>query len=133
VEQPELKRHILYYNQESFRAAASSSPCSHGVIHHDKLSFTSLSPASGEQLLRGKIHPEGNVKDIQLRAFLASFAIPEHLRNQPPISATIIADDVKHCFEAWKEAHQLLPLADIWGITRLLLGTLFFFNASFIL
>lgn len=58
VERPELERHILHYNRESFQAAASS-PCGHGIIY-DALKFTSLSPAS-EQLLRGEVMRNGTL------------------------------------------------------------------------
>ena len=106
IDRPELERHILNYNQESFRAAASS-PCGHGVMH-DALSFTSLSSAS-QQLLRGELPPEWKVDDAQLRELLASFAIPEHVRDQPPINTTVTADGVTHCFKAWKEATSTSP------------------------
>jgi hypothetical protein len=107
VDRQELERHILTYNCESFQAAASS-PCGNGVIY-DALTFTSLSPAS-EQLLRGEIPPDWNVDDpLQFREFLASFAIPPHLRDQPPIQTQISADDVKHCFKSWKEATSTSP------------------------
>ena len=101
VDRPALERHILNYNHESFQAAASS-PCGHGVIY-DALTFTSLSSAS-EKLLRGDISKEWNVDDLQLREFLASFAIPEHIRDQPPIRSTITDDEVIKCFKSWKEA-----------------------------
>jgi hypothetical protein len=66
------------------------------------------SPAS-EQLLRGKIPPEWNVDDIQLCELPASFAISEQARDQPPISTTTTADDIKSCFKAWKEATSTSP------------------------
>ena len=106
VEREEIERHLLNYNQESFRAAASS-PCGHGIIH-DALTFTSLSSDS-ERLLRGEIPPEWNIDDIQLRELLASFTIPQHVRDQPPIQTTVTSDDVKNCFKAWKEATSTSP------------------------
>jgi hypothetical protein len=106
VERPELERHLLNYNHESFQAATSS-PCGHGIIY-DALTYTSLSPAS-EQLLRGEIPPpEWNVDDVRLREFLASFAIPEHIRTQPQIRTTITEAEVINCFKAWEEAFGTL-------------------------
>jgi hypothetical protein len=119
VHRQELERHILNYNRESFHAAASS-PCGHGVIY-DALTFASLSPAS-EQLLRGGIPPDWNVDDIQFREFLASFAIPQHVRDQPPIQTQITADDVKHCFKSWKEATSTSPSSRHLGHYKALVG-----------
>ena len=42
VEKDDIERHLLHYNQGSFRAAAES-PCGNGVIH-DAITFSSLSP-----------------------------------------------------------------------------------------
>jgi hypothetical protein len=119
VERPELERHILNYNRESFQAAASS-PCGHGIIY-DALTYTSLSPASA-QLLRGEIPPEWQVDDQQLQAFLASFAIPEHIRDQPPIQTEITEDEVIKCFKAWKEATSTSPSGRHLGHYKAIIG-----------
>jgi hypothetical protein len=52
VTKEDIDRHLLLYNRDSFRAAATS-PCGHGVIH-DALTFSSLSPES-ERLLEGLV------------------------------------------------------------------------------
>ena len=119
VERPELERHILNFNRESFQAAASS-PCGHGIIY-DALTFTSLSPAS-EQLLRGEIPPEWNVDDVQLRELLPSFAIPEHLRDQPPFRTAITEEEVINCFKSWKGATSTSPSGRHLGHYKAIIG-----------
>ena len=100
VDHAELERHILDYNQESFRAATES-PCGHGVIH-DALTFTSLSPEA-EELLCGTVpsHCYGN--DEMLKQFLASFAIPPQVQSNGEIPTTVSEDEVQRGFNTWKE------------------------------
>ena len=119
VDRSEIERHILNYNRESFKAA-SSSPCGHGVIY-DAITFTSLSPAS-EKLLRGEIPSDWDMDDLQLRAFLASFAIPEHVQDQPPITTTITEEEVKQCFKSWKEATSTSPSGRHLGHYKAIIG-----------
>ena len=106
VNRDELERHVLNYNRDSFRAAAES-PCGHGVIH-DALTFSSLSPQS-EDLLSGLLPPEMNTSDNYLREFLASFAIPLHVKQKGEIPTDISAEDVAHGFKGWKECTSTSP------------------------
>jgi hypothetical protein len=106
VNRDELERHVLNYNRDSFRAAAES-PCGHGVIH-DALTFSSLSPQS-EALLSGILPPDINTSDNYLREFLASFAIPLHVKQKGEISSDIPAEDVVHGFKGWKECTSTSP------------------------
>ena len=107
VNRDELERHVLNYNRDSFRAAADESPCGHGVIH-DALTFSSLSPQS-EALLSGILPPDLNTSDNYLREFLASFAIPLHVKQKGEISSDITDDDVVHGFKGWKECTSTSP------------------------
>lgn len=108
VTREDIDRHLLQYNRDSFRAA-SSSPCGHGVIH-DALTFTSLSPASEEELLAGNIPPSWCVQqDNHLREFLASFVIPPQVYLHGDIPTEISEDDAIHGFRAWKESTSTSP------------------------
>ena len=106
VEREQLERHLLDYNSESFRAAASS-PCGHGIIH-DALSFSSLSTAS-INILDGEIPSAWHKDDSVLRDFLASFTIPEDVRLCGEIPTEITEDDVLHGFKHWRETTSTSP------------------------
>jgi hypothetical protein len=95
AERDEIERHLIEYNRASFRAA-SESPCGHGVIH-DAITFSSLSPAS-MQLLEGETPQEWHKDDDALKAFLASFAIPDKVKQAGEISTEISAEDVTYGF-----------------------------------
>ena len=60
IDRAAIEAQILRYDQESFRAAASS-PIGHGLIH-DELTFTSLSPTAVE-LLKGHIPAQWSITD----------------------------------------------------------------------
>ena len=64
VERDQLERHLLDYNRVSFRAAAES-PCGHGVIH-DAITFSSISPASVQQLA-GQVPADWHQDDGDLK------------------------------------------------------------------
>ena len=106
VDRAELERHILDYNQESFRAAAES-PCGHGVIH-DALMFTSLSPEA-EELLYGTVPSHWYGNDEMLKQFLASFAIPPQVQSNGEIPTTVSEDEVQRGFNTWKETTSTSP------------------------
>jgi hypothetical protein len=106
VDREAIEAHILKYNRESFRAA-SESPCGHGIIY-DELTFTSLSPAA-TQLLLGQIPDHWNITEPNLRAFLASFTIPDVVHEAPTISTAIHPDDVSKGFSLWKKTTTTSP------------------------
>ena len=102
----ELEKQILLYNKDSFRAAAES-PCGHGVIH-DALTFTSLS-SEAEELLQGTVPAHWHGQDNVLRQFLASFAIPDHVKSNPDIPTVVSETDVLKGFKTWKETTSTSP------------------------
>ena len=106
IKRGELEDHLLQYNRESFRAAAES-PCGRGVIF-DALTFNSLSPAA-TALLEGIVPPEWHGDDLALKEFLASFCVPESVREQDPIDTTISTDDVIKGFKSWSEGTSTSP------------------------
>ena len=106
VERDQIERHLLDYNQASFRAA-SESPCGHGLIH-DALKFSSISPAS-INLLSGEIPQEWHQDDECLREFLASFIVPESVHKAGDIPTEITDDDVLYCFKNWRETTSTSP------------------------
>jgi hypothetical protein len=106
VDRDEIDQHILHYNRDSFRAA-SESPCGHGIIH-DALTFTSLSPES-EALLAGTIPEAWYGTNNYLREFLASFAIPPHVKLNGEIPTSISDEDVFRGFQGWKESTSTSP------------------------
>lgn len=106
VTREQIDRHLLQYNRDSFRAAAAS-PCGHGIIH-DALTFSSLSPDS-EKLLEGIVPDEWCGRDNYLREFLASFVIPDHVRNKGDITIDISEEDVIKGFQEWKETTSTSP------------------------
>ena len=106
IDREAIESQILRYNQESFRAAATS-PLGHGLIH-DELTFTSLSPTAAD-LLKGHIPSHWPTTDLRLQAFLASFTIPENVHESPPISTTLSEADVSKGFKRWRESTTTSP------------------------
>ena len=119
IERSDIERQILRYNQESFRAAAVS-PCGHGIIH-DELTFTSLSSEAAE-VLTGHISPTWPISDDRLSAFLASFVLPESVKDQPPISTNVSEADVSRGFKTWREATTTSPSGRHLGHYKALLS-----------
>ena len=107
IKRGELEDHLLQYNRESFRAAAASTCGGKGVIF-DALTFNSLSPAATE-FLEGIVPPEWHGGDLALKEFLASFCVPESVREQDPIDTTISTDDVIKGFKLWSEGTSTSP------------------------
>jgi hypothetical protein len=106
VERDQIERHLLDYNQASFRAAAES-PCGQGLIH-DALKFSSISPAS-INLLSGETPQEWHQDDECLREFLASFTVPDSVLKAGDIPTEISVDDVLYCFKNWRETTSTSP------------------------
>jgi hypothetical protein len=106
AERDQIERHLLDYNKASFRAA-SESPCGKGLIH-DALTFSSLSPAS-INLLEGEVPQDWHHDDNVLREFLASFAIPDKVRDAGEIPTEITGDDVQYGFKHWRETTTTSP------------------------
>ncbi len=73
IDRSEIEKHLLKYNQSSFRAALMS-PCGSGVIL-DALTFSTISPA-GKNILQGIIPEEWHGNNTLLKHFLSSFAAP---------------------------------------------------------
>ena len=95
-----IEWHLLDYNKENFRKAAAS-PCGHGVIH-DALTYSRIS-AANDSILQGEIPLEWNVEDGLLRSFLASFAIPENLKDKRDTKSTITDEDFKYGISGWQD------------------------------
>jgi hypothetical protein len=106
IDRSDIEKHLLQYNQSSFRAA-SASPCGHGVIL-DALKFSTLSIA-GDEFLRGIIPDEWHGSNQLLQEFLTSFIAPPRVQSQTTIPATISEDDVRRGFGRWKEATSTSP------------------------
>ena len=106
IDKESIERHVLDYNSESFRAAASS-PCGSFIIH-DELTFTNLSPAA-QDVLKGRLLPSWKVTDPTLQAFFASFSTPPQVLESPPISTEIKTDDIVQGFSRWKETTSTSP------------------------
>jgi hypothetical protein len=106
IDRTEMENHLLSYNRDSFRAAAES-PCGNGVVF-DALTFTSLSPAARE-VLRGVVPPEWYGDDLALKEFLASFCVPQEVKDKGPISTEITTDDVVKGFKSWSENTSTSP------------------------
>jgi hypothetical protein len=97
---------LLAYNHESFRKAAES-PLGSGLMF-DNLKFSILSTA-GSEILSGQAPPSWDVKDPRLVAFLTSFAIPDNVKNAPPIQTTISEEDFIYGIKGWKEKTSMSP------------------------
>ena len=106
VERDQIERHLLDYNRESFRAA-SESPLGHGVIH-DALTFSSLSP-SAIGILDGEIPQDWHQDDTVLREFLASFTIPDSVKQQGEIPIDISDAELCRGFKSWRETTATSP------------------------
>ena len=106
AERDQIERHLLEYNKASFRAA-SESPCGHGVIQ-DALTFSSLSPTS-INLLEGETPHEWQIDNEILKAFLASFATPDIVKQTGEIPTEITAEDVQYGFKHWRETTTTSP------------------------
>ena len=102
----EIEEHLLHFNREAFRAAASS-PCGHGLIH-DALTFTSLSEAA-EQMLQGIVPSSWHEDDELMKEFLASFVIPTSVQETDPIPTDFTGDDIKKGILSWKESTSTSP------------------------
>ncbi len=107
ITQEEMEQHLILFNREAFRAAATS-PCGHGIIH-DALTFISLSQEA-EDLLKGIVPQEWHGDDQLLREFLASFVIPNTIQEKDPINISITSDDISKGFKGWKETTSTSPL-----------------------
>ena len=118
VEREQLERTLADYNRHSFRAA-SESPCGHGLIH-DSLTFSSLSPAS-INLLEGETPQEWHNNDVILRAFLASFTVPDTVRSAGDIPTEITNEDVIYGFKNWRETTSTSPSGRHLGHYRALI------------
>jgi hypothetical protein len=106
IDRTAIEAQILKYNSAAFRAAAES-PCGHGIIH-DELTFTMLSP-SAQHLLSGHVPPEWHKEDVQLEAFFASFAVPDHVRAHDDISSVISSSDIVRGIKKWRESAATSP------------------------
>ena len=109
VDQQSMESHLKRFNRQSFRAAAES-PCGQGLLH-DALSFTSLSPTTQDILEKGTWPPEWTASRPLLGEFLASFAIPDSVKNSkhPVIDTNLSKEDVSHGFKVWKESTSTSP------------------------
>jgi hypothetical protein len=90
-----IEDHILTYNNEAFRAAATS-PCDNGVIHN-ALTFSALS-SEVDKLLQGMIPPSWHKNNEVLRSYLASVQIPHTVLDSDPIDASLKVKDVLYGF-----------------------------------
>jgi hypothetical protein len=106
ITKEEMEEHLVHFNRESFRAAASS-PCGHGIIH-DALTFTSLT-TEAEVLLRGIVPETWHRDDQLLKEFLASFAIPNSVQEADPFPTNITSEDIKKGITCWKETTTTSP------------------------
>jgi hypothetical protein len=106
LDQRSIETYLLRYNQQSFRAAATS-PCGHGIIYN-ALSFTSLTQEA-TQFLHGILPPEWYGNDLLLKEFLLAFMIPQHIRDRPPIKTTLSEDDILQGITRWKETTATSP------------------------
>jgi hypothetical protein len=106
LDQEAIEKHLLCYNRQSFRAAATS-PCGHGIIY-DALSFTSLTEL-GRRFLEGHIPQQWYGDDKLLHEFLISFMIPQHIRNRPTIKTTMSEEDIRRGISKWKEKTSTSP------------------------
>ena len=105
-DQVTIEEELLAYNRESFRKAAES-PLGSGLIF-DNLKFSSLSTA-GSEILSGQVPPSWDVKDPRLLEFISSFAIPDNVKNAPPIQTTISEEDFVYGIKGWKEKTSTSP------------------------
>ena len=105
-DQGQIEDHLLDYNRASFRKGAESELGS-GVIY-DALKFSSLSKA-GTDILAGVIPPSWKVDDPRLVEFLSSFAIPDVVKNSPPVNTQISEDDFVYGIKGWRESTSTSP------------------------
>lgn len=106
VDRTAIEKHLLKYNRTAFRAAAAS-PCGHGVIYQ-AITFSSLSPEAAN-LLEGMVPASWHGDNQTLREFLASFAIPERVKDSGKITDEITDRDVFIGFNKWKESTTTSP------------------------
>ena len=115
VERDEIKKHLIQYNRDSFRAAAES-PFGNGPIY-DTIIFSDLSP-SADQILSGKVPPDWSKDDLAMREFLASFTVPKCVSDRPDIPCEITSDDVVRGFRSWKESTSTSPSGRHLGLYK---------------
>lgn len=106
ITQADIERHLIAYNRDAFRAAASS-PCGHGLIYN-AITFTSLS-SEAKSMLHGLVPSEWHNDDDILKEFLASFSIPDAVRATAPINTTLSESDVMRGFNGWRESTSTSP------------------------
>jgi hypothetical protein len=106
LDREEIERHLLDFNRNSFRAAATT-PCGHGTVV-DAITFTATSKAARE-FLHGTIPPEWYEDNTLLHEFLQSFFAPPDILEQQPILTTLTTDDVTKGFRKWKESTATSP------------------------
>jgi hypothetical protein len=80
-----------------------------------------LTPA-GEELLQGRVPPEWHGNNDLLQEFLASFAIPQNVKEAEAIKTEISEDDFVYGIKHWSEKTSTSPSA------RTALGTLQIFD-----
>jgi hypothetical protein len=102
----DMEKYLLAYNRQSFRAAADS-PCGHGIIH-DAMSHSSLTKV-GDDLLDGKIPSEWHGDNELLREFLASFAIPQNVKEAEALKTEISEADFAYGIKNWSEKTSTSP------------------------
>ena len=115
VDRDEMEQHLLKYNRESFRAAAES-PLGQGLVY-DAITFSGLS-VSADEILSGKAPPEWSDDDLAMREFLASFAIPQSVRETGEIPCEITNDDVVRGFGSWRETTSTSPSGRHLGLYK---------------
>ena len=108
LDRDEIERHLLAYNQESFRAAGHSSPCGYGVVL-DSITFTTMSEEA-QAFMDGLIPHAWHEDNSLLKEFLSSFFAPTpDPKGRRTIRTTIRAEDVTKGFGQWREATSTSP------------------------
>jgi hypothetical protein len=106
LDREKMEQHLLEYNRNSFRAAATT-PCGHGLLL-DALTFTATSPAA-QDFTNGIIPSEWHGDNLLLWEFLVSFFAPPEVNQTHTLSTTITTEDVTKGFRKWKESTTTSP------------------------
>jgi hypothetical protein len=120
IDRQTLETSILLFCQQHFQQAAST-PFGSGHLA-DILEGSGLT-AAGEAMLQGEWQPNSaSTRTPELRAFIRRLAIPDQLRDTPPIDLEVSVDEYRSALKKWNERTSTSPSGRHLGFYKALLA-----------
>jgi hypothetical protein len=120
IDRQTLETSILLFCQQHFQQAAST-PFGSGHLA-DILEGSGLT-AAGEAMLQGEWQPNSaSTRTPELRAFIRRLAIPDQLRDTPPIDLEVSVDEYRSAIKKWNERTSTSPSGRHLGFYKVLLA-----------